>query len=139
MRLTFLIAACIGPLLMTGSASAADGSFAPRVIVNDSVVTNFEVEQRARFLQLINSPGDLEQAAVRGLIDDRLRFQAGVTNGVEVTEDDIKAGLEEFAGRANLSVEEFQQGLAENGVEPETFRDFVQASLVWREVVRARF
>jgi peptidyl-prolyl cis-trans isomerase SurA len=139
MRLTFLIAACIGPLLMAGSALAVDGPFAPRVIVNGSVVTNFEVEQRAMFLQVINSPGDLEQTAVRGLIDDRLRFQAGVTNGVEVTEEDIKAGLEEFAGRANLTVEEFQKGLAENGIEPETFRDFVQASLVWREVVRARF
>jgi len=54
MRLTFLIAACIGPLLMAGSALAADGPFAPRVIVNNSVVTNFEVEQRAIFLQLIN-------------------------------------------------------------------------------------
>jgi peptidyl-prolyl cis-trans isomerase SurA len=58
---------------------------------------------------------------------------------VELTEKDITAGLEEFAGRADLSVEEFQTGLAENGVEPETFRDFVQANLVWREVIRARF
>jgi peptidyl-prolyl cis-trans isomerase SurA len=139
MRLTFLIAACICPLLAVGSALAADGPFAPRVIVNDSIVTNFEVEQRAKFLQLINSPGDLEQAAVRGLIDDRLRFEAGVINGVELTDEDIKAGLEEFAGRANLTVEEFQKGLAENGVEPETFRDFVQANLVWRDVVRARY
>ena len=139
MRLTFLIAACICPLLAVGSALAADGPFAPRVIVNDSIVTNFEVEQRAKFLQLINSPGDLEQAAVRGLIDDRLRFEAGVINGIELTDEDIKAGLEEFAGRANLTVEEFQKGLAENGVEPETFRDFVQANLVWRDVVRARY
>jgi len=139
MRLTFLFAACICPLLMAGPGGAADGPFAPRVIVNDSIVTNFEVEQRARFLQLINSPGDLEQVALQGLIDDRLRFQAGVANGVELTEEAIKTGLEEFAGRANLSVEEFQKGLADNGVEPETFRDFVQANLVWRDVVRARF
>jgi len=139
MRLTFLIAACIFPLLVAGPGGAADGPFAPRVIVNDSIVTNFEVEQRAKFLQLINSPGDLEAAAVRGLIDDRLRFAAGVANGVELAEKDITAGLAEFAGRANLTVEEFLKGLAENGVEPETFRDFVQANLVWRDVVRARF
>ena len=139
MRLTFIIAACICPLLVAGPGGAADGPFAPRVIVNDSIVTNFEVEQRARFLQLINSPGDLEQAAVRGLIDDRLRFEAGVANGVELSDEEIKAGLEEFAGRANLTVEEFQTGLAENGVEPETFRDFVQANLVWRGVIRARY
>lgn len=139
MRLTFLLAACIGPLLMAGAVSAADGPFAPRVIVNDTIVTNFEVEQRAMFLRLINSPGDLEDAAVKGLIDDRLRFGAGVANGVEVTEEDLTAGLTEFAGRANLTVEEFEKGLAENGVEPETFRDFVQANLVWRNVIRARF
>jgi peptidyl-prolyl cis-trans isomerase SurA len=140
MRLPHVIAACLGVLFSSaGGALAADELFAPRLIVNDSIITNFEVEQRARFLQLINAPGDPEEAAIQGLIDDRLRFQAGVTNGVAITDEALQAGLAEFSGRANLSVEEFQQGLFENGVEPETFRDFVQANLVWRDVVRARF
>jgi len=139
MRLILLTAICVAPLLAATVAVPADGLFAPRVIVNDTVVTNFEVEQRAMFLRLINSPGDVEEAAVRGLIDDRLRFAAGVANNVEVSAEELAAGLTEFAGRANLSAEDFEKGLAENGIERETFRDFVQASLIWRAVIRARF
>jgi peptidyl-prolyl cis-trans isomerase SurA len=139
MRLTFLIAACLGLFVAEGTARAADGLFSPRVIVNNSAITNFEVEQRILFLRVLNSPGDLAETALTGLIDDRLRYQAAAANGIELTEEQITEGLAEFAGRANMSAEEFQAGLAEIGIEPETFRDFVQANLTWREVIRARY
>ena len=37
------------------------------------------------------------------------------------------------------TLEEFITALGQNGVEPQTFRDFVQAGLAWREYSRARF
>ncbi|KAG1715436.1 4-hydroxythreonine-4-phosphate dehydrogenase [Nymphon striatum] len=48
-------------------------------------------------------------------------------------------GMEEFAGRANLTRQEFIQALGANGVEEQTFRDFVYAGLSWRQLVQARF
>jgi peptidyl-prolyl cis-trans isomerase SurA len=47
--------------------------------------------------------------------------------------------MTEFAGRAKLPIEEFLKALAKGGVEPETLRDFVEAGLLWRAVVRAKF
>jgi peptidyl-prolyl cis-trans isomerase SurA len=49
------------------------------------------------------------------------------------------AGMEEFAARGTLSAEEFMQAIGERGVAPETFRDFVSAGLVWRDVVRTLY
>ncbi len=47
--------------------------------------------------------------------------------------------MTEFAGRANLTAEEFVGELQKVGIAPETFRDLVVAGLLWREAVRARF
>lgn len=47
--------------------------------------------------------------------------------------------MTEFASRANLTAEQFIEALGQAGVSPETFRDFVSAGLIWRDVVRAKF
>ena len=139
MRLASLIAACLGFLSVWACANAADGTFAPRIIVNDSVISNFELNQRLAFLKALNSAGDLEKIALDGLIEDRLRLQAAKAEKIKLTADDVSKGLTEFASRANLTAEQFTQELGKSGVEPETFRDFVTAGLAWREVVRNRF
>ena len=41
--------------------------------VNQSVITQYELDQRIRFLQVIQTSGDLRQAARDQLIDDRLK------------------------------------------------------------------
>lgn len=118
---------------------SAQSKFAPAVMVNDRVVTNFEVEQRIKLLQLLRQPGDLEEAALNGLIDDRLRLQVAGQLGISVPEEDIEAGMAEFVSRADLTVEQFGQLLGSAGIEMQTFRDFVTAGLAWRGVIRERF
>lgn len=117
----------------------AQGMFAPAIIVDEMVITGYEIDQRARMLTLLNAPGDLASLAREQLVDDRLRIQAARDAGIEASEQDIIDGMEEFAGRANLSREEFIQALGANGVAQETFRDFVSAGFAWRELVRTRF
>lgn len=113
--------------------------FSPRLIVNGRAITNWEYEQRLRMLQLFNAPGDLEVQAQKVLVDERLQMAAADGIGLSVTPEAIQTGMEEFAARANLSAEEFLAALAKGGVAEESFRDFVRAGLLWREVVRARF
>ena len=121
-------------------AAAQDGGpFAPRLVINDRIITNWEVQQRTRFLQALRAPGDLEELALEGLIEDRLRLEAGDRNGLRLSEQQVQTGLEEFAGRANLTLDQFIAALAAEGVAAQTFRDFVEAGLVWREVVGTRF
>lgn len=137
------LAACLSALLLAVAPAAPvlaqEGLFAPRFLVNGGAVTQYEYEQRVLMLTLFRIPGNIEEEARNGLIDDRLRMAAGDMLGIAVTPEGLQAGMEEFAGRANLSAEEFLAALGQAGVEPETFRDFVEAGLLWREVVRARF
>ena len=129
---------CLVACALPGLA-AAQGLFSPAITVNDKVITRFEVEQRARMLQLFRAPGDAQKLAREQLIEDRLKMEAAEAAGIDVTTEGIDAGMEEFAARANLSREQFVAALSGGGVSEETFRDFVRTGVLWRELVRARF
>ncbi|MDJ0825955.1 MAG: peptidyl-prolyl cis-trans isomerase [Rhodobacter sp.] len=139
MSLSRLLAALIVALLPPLAAIAQDNLFAPVVRVNDRVVTQYELNQRILFFEALRAPGNIEDEALERLIDERLQLDAAEVQGIGVSEDEVLAGIEEFAGRAGLSGEEFLQALAQGGIDPETMRDFVRAGVAWRGVVRGRF
>jgi peptidyl-prolyl cis-trans isomerase SurA len=127
-----LSAALVAPVL-------AQDLFAPRLYVNDRAVTEYEVQQRALFLRVLRAPGNPEDEALKALIEDRLRQTEAERLDIKLTEKELTDGLAEFASRANLSTDQFVAELAKAGIAPETFRDFVSAGLLWRQVVRAKF
>ncbi|ABD54728.1 peptidylprolyl isomerase [Jannaschia sp. CCS1] len=136
--LTFL---CLGCALSApfGGQAHAQNPFSAAVEVNDTIVTNFEIGQRIRFLQVLNAQGDLREQAIEALVNERLQLDAALAVGAEASPEAIETGLEEFAGRANLGPEQFLRQMAQEGIAPETVRDFVANGITWRNVVRARF
>ncbi len=143
MTMMRLISICLtfAGLILAGLAApvSAQDLFSPAVKVNEKVVTNYEVQQRAQFMTLLRAPGNAKEQALNGLIDERLQTAAAAAAGIKPSPEDVKAGMEEFAARANLTAEQFTKALASGGVAAETFRDFVKAGLAWRNLVRAKF
>ncbi|WP_340423117.1 peptidylprolyl isomerase [Yoonia sp. GPGPB17] len=111
----------------------------PVITVNDRVITQYELTQRIRLLEVFRTPGDLNEAARNALIEDRLKQQELARFGVTVPEAVLQQSMEEFAGRANLTLPQFTQVLAQNGVDISTLRDFVEIGILWRDFVRSRF
>lgn len=134
--ITATLALCITVLALPAPARA---QFAPVILVNDSAISGYELEQRTRMLTVLNAPGNPTTLAREQLIDDRLRVEAASAAGIRPTDEEINEGMAEFAGRANLSREEFTRALAGSGVDEQTFRAFVEAGLGWRQLVQARF
>lgn len=139
MRFPTLFALIAALMLSVAAPLAAQGLFSPAITVNDRVITGYELEQRQRFVELLRAPGDPAEVARQQLIEERLKLEAASAQGIVPGEEEIIAGMEEFAGRANLTREEFVQALAAGGVAEASFREFVEAGLAWRELVRARF
>jgi peptidyl-prolyl cis-trans isomerase SurA len=133
-----LAAAILCGAVLAGPASAQD-LFAPRLYVNDRVITEYEIMQRAMFLQVLRSPGNPEEEALKALIEDRLRQTEAERLKLTLTEQELRQGMEEFAARANLTADGLIAEFAKVGIAAETFRDFVSAGLLWRKAVRARF
>ena len=120
-------------------ALAQGNPFAPVMRVGDRVITQYELTQRVLFLGVLNAAGDVSALAMEGLIEDRLRQAAADAAGIVIEAGAVQAGMEEFAARANLTAAQLIEALAPGGVEAETFRDFVEAGVTWREVIRAKY
>lgn len=123
-------------LLTAALPASAQNPFEPVIYVNNAAITRYEIDQRLRFMTLLNAPGVSPDAAQRELINDRLKMDAAARLGITVSDEALDEGLTEFAGRANLSTEEFVTALGRGGVERQAYRDFVRAGVAWREVVR---
>lgn len=135
----FLSSLALAAALAAGPAPVlAQGLFEPVIYINNAAITRYEVQQRQRFMQILGAPGTTTEQAQQALIDDRLRNYAARQLGISPTEQGLQNGLEEFAGRAGLSAAEFTAALEAAGVEPQAYRDFVSAGLVWRQVIRER-
>jgi peptidyl-prolyl cis-trans isomerase SurA len=117
----------------------AQNPYAPALTVNDSVITRYDIEQRVLLLDALGAAGDLREQAVTQLTEDRLKLQAGEELGIELPEGAVAAGLEEFATTRGLTLDDVLQVLDSSGIDRQTMDDFVEAGIMWREVVGTRF
>ena len=123
----------------TAGASLAQGQFSPEIIVNDRAVTGYEIDQRARLLTLFRTPGASTELAREQLIEDRLKEQELQRAGLVISEESLQLSVEEFAQRANLTLDQFITVLGQSGVSEDTLRDFVRVGVTWRDYIRTRF
>ena len=139
LRLGRAFGMALGLAVLAAAPALAQNPFSAAAWVNGDIVTHYEIEQRARFLDVVRTPGDLEAAALEALVNERLQGQEAERLGLSATPEEIENGVEEFAARADLGVEQFLRQVGQDGVAPETVRDFVSAGISWRKVVQTRF
>ena len=113
--------------------------FAPVIQVNNTVITEFEFDQRVKFLSALKFPGNSHQLARTQLIEERLKQSESEKLNIIVSETEIEDALKRFASRTNLSVNEFIAELKKIGIYSETFRSYVETELIWQKVVRKKF
>ena len=122
------------------NAKAQNNSiFAPAIKVNNTVITNFEFDQRVKFLSTLNFPGNYNQLAKTQLIEERLKQIEAEKLNIIVSDAELEDALKRFASRANLSVNEFITELKKNGIYPETFRSYVETEVIWQKLVKKKF
>ncbi|PID36231.1 MAG: peptidylprolyl isomerase [Rhodobacterales bacterium] len=116
---------------------SAQNLFDPVIRIDNEVITRFDMKERIAFLTALGAPGDVRSLASEQLQNELIQLRLARQAGVTATEEQIVAGMEEFAARGTLSLEQLQEYLAQRGISPQTFRDFISAGVIWREYVRA--
>jgi peptidyl-prolyl cis-trans isomerase SurA len=135
-------------LVLSGAAIIGLPIIAPaqeqsiKVLVNDDPISDYDIEQRERFLALTTqqqpSPA-LKKEATDLLIDERLQMQQAKKFSVTPDENDVTKILSDMAGKNNLSVDGLSTALGRAGVNIKTLRDRIRAQLAWQEIVRGKF
>lgn len=134
-----LTKALIAATLMAPLPALSQGLFSPAISVNEQAVTNYEIGQRSKLLEVFRTQGDLTEKARDQLVDDVLRNMHLASVGFELTENGINTALEDFAGRASQTYPQFVAALSEEGIAEETIRDYIVTNVTWREYIRNRF
>ena len=132
----------LAALVLIGSlnnAALAQGLFDPVISVNRAAITAYELEQRERFLEILQRSSGMAQRARDSLIEDRLKMAAADRASIKLSDAQVTKAMEDFAGNANLELDQLLATLAQSGVDAQTYRDFIKVGVTWRELVRARF
>ncbi|MDA5555894.1 peptidylprolyl isomerase [Shimia sp. MMG029] len=133
------LTSAIAAVTVLNNAAVAQSAFSPAILVNDSAVSYYELDQRARLLTIMNAPGDPGKLAREQLIEDRLKLQAARLTGIAASDEGIQNGLDAFAARVNMEAGDLIEALVGAGIDEETLRDFIISNITWRGVIQSRF
>ena len=73
MRWLFLV---VFAALAPASAALAQNPYAPAIMVNEGVITRYDIDQRIKLLEALGASADLRKLAVQQLTEDRVKVQA---------------------------------------------------------------
>jgi len=122
-------------------------------IVNDDIVSTYDLVQRMRLLVLTagmqptqeNLP-QLQREALRGLIEERLEIQelrrVERENKIEIiaSDADVDEAVADMArGANNMTAEQLVAQLRAAGIGPETLRAQLRAEISWQGYISGRF
>ena len=138
MKLQFAIPIFALIFLISQSLSAKD-TISPAILVDDMVITQYQIDQRYLFFKLLNFPGNHFKIAEKSLIDDRLKLKAAEKLGVQVTPEALQYEMKLFAARANLTINQFAERLKKAGIEKTTWENYMQTPILWLETVNRKF
>jgi peptidyl-prolyl cis-trans isomerase SurA len=125
--LTRLLAAV---LLITGLIAPAVAATV-KITVNDSQITDVQIQQRGKLLKL---EGKGAKAATEELINEALMLAEAKRLGIKVTEAQIDSAIQSIARNLKVSVDKLGTLLSSSGVNIDTLRDRMRATIAWNAV-----
>jgi peptidyl-prolyl cis-trans isomerase SurA len=131
-----IAAACV-----VAACAAPSRAFAQQVvlIVNGDLITDYDIDQRAKLVTLTTHKAPPQQEVIEELIDEKLKIQVGRRYKVEVTENDVDQSYAEMGKRMRMTSEQLTQALAQGGVDAATLKSRILADIAWQYLIRGRF
>ena len=116
------------------------------VIVNDEVISRYDVNQRVRLILVTSGiPATeenvkrIEEQAIKALIDEKIQIQEAIKLEVPESPDEINLMLENIARGNQTTAEGILESITSQGVNSETLLSQIKSELLWNKIVRGRF
>lgn len=116
------------------------------VIVNDEVISRYDVNQRVRLILVTSGiPATeenvkrIEEQAIKALIDEKIQIQEAIKLEVPDSPDEINLMLDNIATGNQTTAEGILESITSQGVNSETLLNQIKSELLWNKIVRGRF
>ncbi len=127
------------------NACAAQDMLRAAAVVNDEIISMFDLDMRLRLAILATGQQDNRQLrdrmtaqVIRALIDEQLQEQEAKRLGITITDEQVTNAAEEIARRNKLTIEKFTSLIESRGILSEAFFDQVRGQLTWSSLVARR-
>lgn len=114
-------------------------------VVDDEVISAYDLEERldlvivsANLPRTEDTRRRLRPQVLRTMVDEELQKIAARDAGVQVLNGEIDEEVEKIAQRNGMSGERLLDQLRRSGVDPETLRQQILASMAWQRFMAAR-
>ena len=116
------------------------------VIVNDEVISRYDVNQRVRLILVTSGiPATeenvkrIEEQAIKALIDEKIQIQEAIKLEVPDSPDEINLMLDNIARGNQTTAAGILESITSQGVNSETLLNQIKSELLWNKIVRGRF
>lgn len=136
----------VSSLSWAAAPAAAQAVEGVAAIVNDEVISTYDVRQRMRLI--LASTGirpteelllRIQEQALNTLIDERLQLQQAEEFEITVDQAEIDSAMADLAQQNNVSSDEIRAELSRAGVDPTTLEDQLRAEIAWQIMVNGRY
>ena len=116
------------------------------VIVNDEVISRYDVNQRVRLILVTSGiPATeenvkrIEEQAIKALVDEKIQIQEAIKLEVPDSPDEVNLMLDNIARGNQTTAEGILESITSQGVNSETLLSQIKSELLWNKIVRGRF
>lgn len=109
------------------------------LMVNGDPITNFDIEQRSKLLQVSTQKAPPRQDVIEELINEKLKIQLLRRYMIPDIDKDVDNAFANMARRMRQSPRQFTDHLAKTGVNVETLKSRMKADIIWTQIIRGRY
>ena len=135
----YLILYIVSLVIFMTNKGFAENKFDPVIIVNQTIISKFELSQRIMLLNILQLNGDIQKKASDELINGKLINEFARNNNISISEEKVQEGIRELAQQFNLSIESFLFEVSKIELATETIRTFVKDRILLTEIVQYKF
>jgi peptidyl-prolyl cis-trans isomerase SurA len=136
------LAAILGGMAGMGPARAQQDLQRIAAIVNDEIISFFDLESRVRFMVASTGAPDnaetrkrFQQQVLKAMIDERLEKQEAAKNNIKVTEQEIKRALDDFERQASMPKGGLDDYLKRINVPRSVLVTQAESSIAWNKLI----
>ena len=122
--------------------SVAAESFGIAATVNEDAISESDVNDRIKLLLISSGVQNTREnrskartQAISILIEEQLKLQEAERQNLNVTSEEVNAGLQTMASQNQMTAEQFAGILGQQGIPKKTLLDQIKAQIAWRKVV----
>jgi peptidyl-prolyl cis-trans isomerase SurA len=109
------------------------------LVINGDIITDYDIEQRMRFIALSTHKPAVRQEVIEDLIDEKLKVQVAKRYKFEVPDNEIETSYADMSRRMRLTTDQLTQSLAQAGVDVATLKARIRSDLTWQAIIRGRY